>query len=231
MLIRPIAIGLGVVMAALAWLGARHWSHPRRAAAAALLIVGNLVAVAPWQTYVYARTGKIVPLCSNGVPAILDGVTFAVNDKGYRQGLSVPDDVRTLMQEVFSQRAQLQSPRAAASAVAAAARERPQAAAKLLAIKIARSWYGTDSQRWETPLLAVQLVYLAALVWASWRAWNASIAIRRANAGAWILVLYFWGMNVVGLTLVRYLAPVMGLLFVTLPALGKTQRETDSLRP
>jgi len=37
-----------------------------------------------------------------------------------------------------------------------------------------------------------------------------------------LFALYFWGMNVISTTLLRYQVPVIGLLFTSLPALRET---------
>lgn len=69
----------------------------------AMVFSGNLLMVAPWKGWMYHRTSKIFPLCSSGVNAIRDGLTFRVKMKGYRQGVWVPADVRALQSDISGQ--------------------------------------------------------------------------------------------------------------------------------
>jgi hypothetical protein len=93
----------------------------------------------------------------------------------------------------------------------------PAAFLKLMAIKVARSWYGNDSRVMEAPALAIQMVYLALILWGSVYAWRQGGALRRMNAGNWLIVLYFWAMTILVVPLLRYMMPVMGLLMIALP--------------
>jgi 4-amino-4-deoxy-L-arabinose transferase-like glycosyltransferase len=228
MLIRPIAIGVGFVVAGLLWLGARQMDWRPRLLAVALLLAGNFLAILPWEAWMYAKTGQLVPLCTGGAPSLRDGLTFAVNKKGFRQGIAVPPDVRELMQEMQEQCDTLTSFGAVASAVKDQWQKRPMAVVKLYALKLARSWYGTDSQRWETPILLIQLVYVGMLLWSSRVAWKRGGAAKQLLISVWLIVFYFWGMNLISLPILRYTVPVVGLAFVLVPAL--ISRPPEKLR-
>jgi hypothetical protein len=88
----------------------------------------------------------------------------------------------------------------------------------LAALKAARSWYGTDSQRLDPMVLVLQGVYLAVIGAASAIAWRSGGVARRAVAAAWTIAAYFWAMTIASTSLVRYMVPAMSLLFVILPA-------------
>lgn len=218
MLIRPIAIGLGVVLAGLAWMALRRRTPRVRHAAAAMILAGNLLAVLPWELWVYRQTGQIVPLSTGGIPSMRDGLTFAVRTTE-RAGTWVPRDVRELMLELDSRYGRLTSLGAIADRLWGQWRVRPMAVVKLYGLKLARSWYGTDSQRFETPILLVQLVYVPVMLWGGLRALRRGGRPRQAALGVSVLVGYFWAMNLVGLALLRYMVPAIGLGFLVLPVL------------
>jgi hypothetical protein len=219
MLIRPIAIGIGFVVAGLLWLGARHLEWRPRLLAVALVLGGSLLAILPWEAWMYARTGQLAPLSTGGAPSMRDGLTFGVKKKGFRQGIAVPPDVKELMRELQGQYDTLTSFGAVAAAVKDQWHKRPMAVVKLYALKLGRSWYGTDSQRWEMPILLIQLAYVGVLLWSSRIAWKRGGEARQLTIGVWVIVLYFWGMNLISLPLLRYTVPVIGLAFVLVPAL------------
>jgi len=214
MLIRPIAIGLGAVLAVLVLLGAPH----RRTVAAVILLAGNVVAIAPWEALVYGRTGSIVALSSASPASLRDGLTFAVRSKGFREGVWVPERTREVMQDISDQYPALVSARAVGRVLAYEFAEHPVGVLQLAALKVARSWYGTDSQRQDTMILGLQALYLAVISAASAIGWRSGGVARRAIVAAWTIAAYFWAMSIASTSLVRYMVPAMSLLFVIVPA-------------
>lgn len=221
MLLRAIAIGVGLLLAVTVWFGGvSRVNYRQRASISAAILIASFLVIWPWQVWLSAHTSRTALLGTNGVPSIRDGLTFAVNDKGYRSQSSMPPDVANLMQEL-NQRTldgELTSMGQIISNLVDQTRQRPLAVFKLLLIKAARSWYGADSGRWESITLAIQSVYLALIALASLRAWRQGSISRRWLTGAWIFALYFWGMTITVLSIVRYMVPAMGLLFLILPS-------------
>jgi len=231
MLIRPAAIGLGVVMAVLVLLLARPVSRRARLGLAALLLAGNVLVVAPWLGVAYAATGEIIPLSNGGTITLKDGLTFLVVDKSYRQDVPVAADVAALQNEFQRRRPEMTSTGNLLAVVLDEARQTPAAFAHFMLIKAARSWYATDSRTLEGPARALQGVYLLLIVWGSaavfltrrpdaghWPDAGRQSDRRRMLAGNWLIVLYFWAMTMTAVPLLRYMLPVMGPLFVALPA-------------
>lgn len=227
MLIRPAALGLGGVMAVLVVLLARPVGRPGRLGLAALLLLGNALAVAPWLGAVYARTGEIIPLSSGGTVTFKDGLTFLVAEKDYRRDVPVAADVAALLSEFERRRPEMASTGDVVAVVLDEARQAPAAFLRFTLIKAGRSWYGIDSRTFEGPTLALQAVYLLLVL-----AGNAAVFVGRrplggANlddvrcllAGNWLIVAYFWAMTMVAVPLLRYMLPLMGPLFIALPAL------------
>jgi Dolichyl-phosphate-mannose-protein mannosyltransferase len=224
MLVRPIAIGLGVTLAVTAWVVTRK---TRTAVIPALaLLAGTLVAVLPWEAWVYRKTGRVILLSTNGPPSIADGLTYT----GYRPyrvvQSSMPfDDVAGLMGRleaaIRSDTDSLKSMTSLARQVGPVLAADPGSTVKLLMLKVIRAWYATDSGRREAAVLAIQLVYLPLLAWSFATCWRLGARQRGLLVVLLVQVLYFWSMTVLGLSIVRYLTPTIGLLFVLVPALVK----------
>ena len=224
MLVRPAAIGIGLLMGLILWFGKREFSARLRLTLVATLLLGNLIVVLPWEAFVYSRTGRIVILSSGGVPSVRDGLTYAVNLKGFREGSAVPTGVKLLMEDIQSHYEELRSLSDIGSIMGREFVAHPVAVVELLGLKIARSWYGTDSQRMEFPILMVQLFYLLFVVLSTRAAWKQGGHPRLLAVTVWFIVLYFWGMTALVLSIARYMIPGMGLLFVLLPALVPANR-------
>lgn len=215
MLIRAVAIGAGVVMGAIIWLVARRLRVRLRLFLIAMLLLGNFVAILPWEGWVYFRTGKIIPLSTGGV--LRDGLTFAVAPWSWRRGVRVPPDVELLMKDIYAHYDELQSFRDVVLFMVGELRRRPLVVAKLYIIKAARSWYGTDSQRFETLTLLIQIPYLLLILGGTITAWKLGGAVRQLAISIWLMVLYFWGVDTMFTSILRYTVPVMGLLFIIMP--------------
>ena len=231
MLVRPIAIGVPLVLACaiLAW-GQGPWG--RRVALGGALLSGALLAVLPWEVLVFQRTGQLIPLSTGGPPSIRDGLTFAVHpQKAYRQPRAVPADIRAVQMAVLERYPRLNSVGAIAEVVFEQACQRPLAVFKFVAWKAARAWYGTDTGRWEWPILVIQLIYLSMI------AAGAVIASRSPDTRGLALIpaaviAYFWVMTVATLSILRYMVPAMGLGFVLAAwgAVGLRSRRTTPTR-
>ncbi|MBN2188988.1 MAG: glycosyltransferase family 39 protein [Chitinispirillaceae bacterium] len=228
MLIRPIAIGLGIVFALLVLAG-RAVDIKKRTVLALCLLAGGALAVAPWELWVYAKTRAVVPLCRDQQPfSLMDGLTFAVwnpdPSSPPRVGTPVPADVKILMEYLVREHAHKiridgggMSSREIAAVMLGEFKKRPLTLAKLAFIKAARSWYGTNSNRKELLILLVQVVYLALLLWAAVLTWRRRPDLRFLVIAGAVTLCYFWGMATVALSIVRYLMPVLGLCMVFFP--------------
>jgi len=192
-LIRPMGIGLGLVLAATLFLRDLQLSHKAKLSAAALLLLGNGVVLLPWQFWLYSRTHQAIVLSTGSIPSIRDGLTFAVLSRGYRQGIKVPADARALMEDIRKRYYTLQSFGDIASLIGENARQRPVALAELISLKMARSWYATDSQRMELQILLIQIVYLLCLAYCTSCAWKQGGKSRDLALVVWLIAAYFWG--------------------------------------
>jgi len=231
MLIRPIAIGVGFVMAAIIWLLRRDISGRSRLFLMTMLLVGNFMAIFPWEAWIYSNTGNVVVLSSSGVIAIRDGLTFAVSG-GFRRAGGLSADVMVLMKDLSGRGDEMESLQQIITVMTEQLRTRPLTVIKLFAIKSVLSWYGTDRRRFETYTMLIQIPYLVLILWGSWAAWKKGGLPKELTISIWLMVAYFWGVTLLVSPLLRYMTPVMGLLFVLIPGsfLSTTNRQDQPLQ-
>ncbi|MBF0433474.1 MAG: glycosyltransferase family 39 protein [Fibrobacteria bacterium] len=225
MLIRPIGIGLVFVLGFSLLFIKYQLKIRTKVLIIALMLLGNIAIVLPWELWVYQKTGKVVMLTDGSGIAMRDGLTFAVHLKGYRQGVKIPDDVREMMRDMHRNHySKMVSKAYIMNLLRQKFRENPGAVIKLYMIKIVRSWYCTDSQRYELALLAIQIPFLLLSLLATYFALRRKKEYYEIALIIWLFVGYFWLMSILSLTLVRYLVPGIGLLFLLWPALIKGQK-------
>ena len=227
MLIRPIAIGVVIVMSVILWVVGREIAARFRLFLVMMLLLGSLVTVLPWEVWVYSMTSRVVMLSTGGAPSIRDGLTFAVASKGYRQEIKVPEDVAALMRDILVHSDETRSLDGAVSVLTETLRTQPLTVAKLFTLKAARSWYGIDSGRFEIPIMLIQTAYLVLVLWGSGAAWRRGGITKQLAMSIWFLVLYFWGTTILALSILRYMVPAIGLLFVLIP--GSFSNRVSSL--
>jgi 4-amino-4-deoxy-L-arabinose transferase-like glycosyltransferase len=224
MLIRPIAIGIGILFALLLLLQ-RSCLFRRKLLFALCLVAGNLLTVLPWELWVYSQTHHIVLLSSSNRNSVtvFDGLTFGVwNPEGIRKGITVPRDVRNLMNEVvqkYMHDIESTSPKEMYAFMADKFKKQPVTVIKFIAIKAVRCWYGTFTNKLETPIFLVQLMYLLFLLWASVILWRKHQELRFLLIAGFVITCYFWGMSILVDPLVRYMMPVFGSLIIIFPAI------------
>jgi 4-amino-4-deoxy-L-arabinose transferase-like glycosyltransferase len=226
MLIRPIGLGAGVLIAALVF-GLVKQGLRARVLLAGCVLAGSFLAVAPWELWVLRQTGAVIPLSTGGPESMVDGLTFAVNPMNeYNEYFLVPRAVLPVMQAVQARRRELRTTQQVLSLVAQLAKEEPREMGFLLVTKAVRSWYATDSGRLEKLTLVIQVPYLLLSVLAVFLTWGAGVSHRKAGLAIGGFVLYSWGMTILVLSILRYTVPSMGLLFLLWPAIP-VYRETS----
>ena len=181
----------------------------RTAVLALLLVIGQVVAIAPWILFVHSKTDAWIPVSSGGRLSLLDGLTLGVDPEEASPELS--ERVLELTHAVQANRAEIHGPLSAAHFLGERALEDPWPVFELLAVKATRAWYGTESVRHEKALLMIQVpaLVLALLGW-----WALLRSRPVAAMTILALVLYFWAMAFLVLSILRYLMPAMLLLMV-----------------
>ncbi len=221
MLIRPLVIGIGFVFVLAVWFVCRRDSLIVRLSIMFFLLLGNLLVVLPWELWVYSNTGDLILLSTADISSVRDGLKFGLEDEG-REGIKVSENVSTLMQKLAIDVKPFHSPREALAIVFGEFRTQPTAVIKLVLLKAIRCWYGTDSQRFEDQIRLVQIPYLALIILGFIYNWRQKD--RRGDFTFLVcsVVLYFWMMDMLVLSIIRYMVPVFGLLFILTPAFFET---------
>lgn len=219
MLVRAQGIGFGIVLALFLLFFVRELPRRLRLTLMAMLLAGNLLAILPWEAWIYTTTGAIVPLCTSGSWSVCDGLTFAVNpDAAGRQNVTLPGDLKTLSLAFLAQCRAGGSTAARVSFIATRFWSRPVVVTEFVLLKAVRSWYATNSGRMDRYVLGPQILYFTLFVW------TAAISMRRAGQQRLLalvvlsLVIYTWAETIAVLSILRYMLPAVGLLFVLSPA-------------
>jgi len=219
MLVRPIAMLLPVVFALTPWIVRSAWPRRVRVLVGVGLIAASLATVLPWEVHASNEADHFVLLSAAGPSSIRDGLTFGVNaDKSYRHGIYVPAAVRVVMSNFYSQYGQLDSYGSILRASSVQLREHPLGTVGLIAYKLLRVGYGTDSQQFDSALLVVQGILFLCLLWLSLVAWRMGPPPRQLLKFLISVIGYFWIMSSLALPLVRYIVPALGLAFLLVPA-------------
>lgn len=221
MLVRPIAAGLGVVFVIVMWFGQLSMPPRKRIGLGLAMLLGNFMAVLPWQVWLYSQTNEFYILSSGGLPSLRDGLTFTSDAKSYREPLSVPADIEFLMKEFRSEidARQMESFGQVIGFWSQAFQRQPGAVLKLYAWKAARSWYATDSARYEIFNAGIQSIYGVLALLATLAAWRQRGQAQLLALTIWIIQVYFWIMTISVLSILRYMVPAIGLIFLLMPAL------------
>jgi hypothetical protein len=224
-LVRPIALMLAAMLSLLL-LMTPAIALKKRLIAAITIVMAFAVTVLPWEADVYRHTGQIVPLSTNGASSMLDGLTFT--RRSGKEGVPVP--VVQLMQRIAQHGRELNTPGKIFHYLAGEAKQNPKPVAELFLLKLARSWFGTDSGSHERAILLVQLIYLA------WCGAGLVLMARRFRERRYylalfvLIVFYFWGMAVIALSILRYLVPAMAYLLIPAAAVPAIILERNSAR-
>ncbi|MCG8460411.1 MAG: hypothetical protein MI919_29365, partial [Holophagales bacterium] len=186
---------------------------------AAVLAVGLLCQAAillPWEAWMWRQTGKLMPVSSGGRLSLLDGLTISIKPGRLGRPDLGPGTVE-LQQDLQAHRRQIDGPLDAAAFLGRKAREEPGPVLRLLAAKAARSWYATDSLRFERWILLLQIPYLLLAAAGTWL-WVRQRAADRERVAdlvtVAVFVVYFWGMTFLVLSILRYMLPAMALLML-----------------
>ena len=217
MLIRPIALGIGIIFALLFCFLRRDLRTGTRVWLAALLLGANILTILPWEVWVFRQYGKIVPLSTGGAQSTLDGLTYAVDPHNNRNA-RIPADVEELQRDILArQEVELRSMSAISSYLADEFARRPIAVVKLFALKAANSWYATDSTRYDKYVLILQALFLPLSLLGTWHAWRRGGQARHWAIVVWSITLWLWAMTIVVLSIARYMTPAMALMVTLIP--------------
>lgn len=214
-LVRPAAIALVVPLAGAAWLWRSGTPVRRRAAFAALVIVGNVAVLAPWEAWAYSHVHEVIPISRGGPHATMAGLAPGFDEANGPRRVALPRDLDAALARVTAEDARrpFTSLGEIARFVWRDTRGHRIVLAQLVAYKLARSWFGTDSLRLEGPVLLTQLLYVSVAVVGAVIAFRSGGDRRRMVWFAAAVIGLFWMVTISVLAIVRYMAPSLTLLF------------------
>jgi hypothetical protein len=219
MLIRAIAIGIGVVLFGFFLVLRKNILIKERMLLASLILVGNMFVVLPWQAWLYGQTGRVILLGTNSVPSMRDGLTFAVASKNYRREIEIPEDVSRLQNSFLDETTSMTSLEEIGQTIQKHFKQEPGAVINLFLIKMIRSWYGTDSGNMEKGIVITQIFYAGVVLLATAVVWVNREKQPWLLFFVWGLVFYFWMMTTLVLSILRYMTPTVGLLSLIIPGI------------
>lgn len=126
----------------------------------------------------------------------------------------MPEPAAELMERTWDHRKELKTTGAIVQYGMSEATQNPIGALELIGLKLARSWFGTDTGRHERSILLIQLFYLVLGSAGVFLAPRRFPERRYYLAVFGVLVLYFWGMAVVAMSILRYLVPTMAYVLI-----------------
>jgi 4-amino-4-deoxy-L-arabinose transferase-like glycosyltransferase len=217
LLIRPILIGMWILWSSfwLVWnIKTKKNYFAKTIMELGVFIIGIMILVIPWEVTVFRQTGDIIPISTAGLVGIRDGLTFGTQLKGYRQELHLSPDITSFMDEINALPGEKRFP----LEVMRLTSKNIGRSTKLLLLKALRSWYATDSARYETVILPIQIVYLLLILWGFIAAWKSKSTSRLYAVYIALTTLYFWLATTSALSILRYMIPAMCLLMTLIPA-------------
>jgi 4-amino-4-deoxy-L-arabinose transferase-like glycosyltransferase len=216
-LVRPIGMALSIVFLCGLWIFKSEAPQKRRAVLAGFIVLGNLVAIAPWELWAHRVTGQWIPLSTNGPSSLMDGITLSSWRSSQGVSVKIPIGVGNVIGEYVANQRNLTTTAEIAKFTLREAVRHPLAMPELFAIKSARAWYASDSRRFEKFSLMVQAPYILLFLSGLWYARREDGVTRAFTSFTLLFVIYFWAMTVLALSIVRYMLPAMALI-VMFPA-------------
>lgn len=213
-LVKPFAIGLPLVFAALAGLCSVpcHWR--KRAVFAGWVLVMYVMVISPWEIWARQATGRWIPLSTDGPAAMVDGLSFGLA-RHAKSEIPLPADVRSVANDVAGHGKQFTNAGGVVRFLIGETRKQPSGVAHLFLIKAIRSWYGNDSHTHEKWIALIQLIYLPLVLLGGWLAWSNGLRRRNFLLLVGALTVYYWMMTTfVAMSIVRYMIPASALLMI-----------------
>ena len=211
--VRLIGLFLPLFLALLAIFLLRSNDLKRKVLVPVILLVGSFVIVLPWAAYSISETGIFTPFSATRPEGIVFGITVLIapmEDETDRAVL--PEDVINLIE-----RLKTENPENLSGLFQFFGQElinRPAPILKLIWLKLARVWYATSQQWWETRILLVQLFYLIpgflGLIYIirNYKDKTRDIIFLLS------VIFYFWAMAFFNVSILRYMVPAMGIVII-----------------
>lgn len=212
-LVRPIALFLPFMLVLLLLLQPSI-ALGRRFVYALSVVLMFVIVILPWEIKLKSDTDHIVPLSTNGPSSMLDGLTFAAKMGKEGDRAWVPGAVERLAWHIRENQRSLHTVGDVAQFMAAQARKDPAAVIEMGLMKTLRCWYGTNAMWHERPTALIQAAYLLLAIPGIWLARRRFPEKHFLSLSLLVIVIYFWAMTVMVLSILRYMVPAMGILLM-----------------
>jgi len=165
-------------------------------------LAGFLIPTLSWSYYIYRNTGQKIFVSSALTSSMVDGLVRHDYMRNY-----------PLVKAAKAKReaGQLNQPKHIILLYWNALLADPISTMKFSCYKSLRAWFGTDSEKYDSAVLLIQIPYLILALWGTY------VSFGKNQQGAGLLlavVLYFWGVTFSALSILRYMIPAMGILMV-----------------
>jgi hypothetical protein len=212
-LVRPAGLALIVPFVLLVW----RWdaTQPARvgAARAGTVAAAFLALLLPWSLWASQQAGHPVVVADAVGVNVVEGLSFGIDRADEADDLTAPAGVRQLAEASHAFEAGRPSDGEVWAHVGDQATEEPAAFSQLVLLKAVRSWYGSESGRWEAGAALLQAAVLAAVSAGGVLLWRSGRIGRRYTALVTALVAVAWLTTVAVHSLLRHMVPVLGLGF------------------
>lgn len=192
----------------------RHFGRRGFLSKILVFLVVSGATLAPWMSWASVKQETLVPLSTNGPSTIRAGLEVGGGRNEEVGSTWMLPGAREFARRTIAQ-PQLTTTGAIRRYIGSQLLEHPGDAASMFSMKAIRSWYGTDSFRWDSALALIQGVYLALIVWAVART-------RRTGGTDYLAFIFlttalFWFTCISVVSIVRYMVPVLTLLVWLIP--------------
>jgi hypothetical protein len=176
------------------------------------MLIGTFITLFPWTIYTLSKAGSFVPVSDVGKDSVVLSIILLENPGGDEGKLNLSDDVLALIQRLKNE--DTSSGIKILNFFSKELITNPLTVFELIWLKLSRAWYATSKIWWEKEILTVQILYLIAsiigIIYAI-RTWKDKI-----NNIIFLLavVLYFWAITALSVSIMRYMVPAMGLIVI-----------------
>lgn len=229
MLSRPAALLMPFALAAfLFFCVSKPWRQ--RLAGNCVFLAVMFVVIMPWEIAIYQNTSEILPLSSGGPVTIVEGFIRPKSSDDNKISPPLPADVEAFVADLKQERhaGKVGSIQQVVVWLANQTVNHPVTVLKVFGYKLIRCWYGTDSRRNETLVLLINIPLLTLVFVGGVRAWRRGGSYRELVLFVLAPVLTSWFTTFTVVALVHYMVPVMGLLFLLIPAAFGCDNTIDS---
>ncbi len=208
-LVKPIGLLLPVVaiVTLIAMARQNKLSRVWWALRSAMLLLGSLAMVLPWQVYIFQRTCVLTILSTKGSATALEGWTFGLTTGVGGDEMKLPANAEAFMRDVRDH-ARSDGASSVLAAVAGSAAAHPAGFIQVSLLKAARCFYGTDERWHEREIIAIQALYAILTAAGLWLWWRRRTQKRTVLLTLLVsLALMHWLMAFATFSILRYMIP------------------------